>query len=80
MLPPLQDEIRAGNHPCLTFPTNTLIGSQTWLPSICLPAGFCQGIPVGLELLVQPYREANLFRLGYGFEQTTKYRRPPVFD
>ena len=31
-------------------PTNTLIAAQTWMPSICLPAGFSEGgLPVGID-------------------------------
>jgi amidase len=80
VLPPTKQEVRDGKHKCLTFPTNTLIASQTWMPSICLPAGFTdEGVPVGMELVVLPYHEADLFRLGYGFEQTTRHRRAPSY-
>ena len=52
---------------------NTVIASHTWMPSICLPAGFSEeGLPVGLELVVLPYHEPDLFRLGYAFEKATK--------
>ena len=75
-----KQEVRDGKHRCLTFPTNTLIASQTWMPSICLPAGFNEdGVPVGMESVVLPYHEPDLFRLGYGFEQTTKHRRAPSY-
>ena len=48
----------------LTFPTNTLIASQTWLPAITVPAGFApEGAPVGLELVGKPYDEGTLLRL-----------------
>src|SRR6202023_2866003 len=73
VLPPTKDEVRAGKHKCLEFPPNTLIASQTWMPSICIPAGFSEeGIPVGLEIVVLPYHEPELFRLGSGFEAATK--------
>ncbi|UTV87874.1 amidase [Cobetia amphilecti] len=80
VLPPSKQAIRNGEHEVLSFPTNTLIASQTWMPSICLPAGFSNdGLPVGMELVVLPYQEPELFRLGYAFEQATKFRRSPVF-
>jgi amidase len=48
------------------------------LPSICLPAGFTPaGVPVGIEMVVLPYHEPDLFKLGYAFEQATHHRRPP---
>jgi Asp-tRNA(Asn)/Glu-tRNA(Gln) amidotransferase A subunit family amidase len=63
----------SGKTNTLTYPTNTLVASQTWMPSICLPAGFtAEGIPVGLELVVLPHHELDLFLLGYAFEQKTK--------
>ena len=78
VLPPTRQELNDGRWTVLTFPTNTLIAAQTWLPSICLPAGFSSaGIPVGLEMVVLPYHEPDLFRLGYAFEQATQHRRAP---
>jgi Asp-tRNA(Asn)/Glu-tRNA(Gln) amidotransferase A subunit family amidase len=63
----------------LTFPTNTLIASQTWMPAMSLPAGFTpDGLPVGLELVALPYDEPTVFRLGYAFEQATGHRRAPA--
>jgi amidase len=80
VLPPTKKDVRAGKHKCLEFPTNTLIASQTWMPSICVPAGFSdEGIPVGLEIVVVPYHEPELFRLGSGFEAATRARRTPTF-
>lgn len=80
VLPPTKAEVRAGKHKCLEFPTNTLIASQTWMPSICMPAGFSEdGVPVGVEIVVPPYHEPELFRLGSGFEAVTKSRKAPTF-
>lgn len=63
----------------LTFPTNTLIASQTWSPAITVPAGFtADGLPVGLEFVAAPYDEPTVFRLGYAFEQATRHRRSPA--
>jgi amidase len=62
----------------LTFPTNTLIASQTWMPAITVPAGFTgDGAPVGLELVAKPYDEGTLFRGAFAFEQATNHRRAP---
>lgn len=63
----------------LTFPTNTLIASQTWMAAMSVPAGFTDtGLPVGLEFVAKPYDEPTVFRLGYAFEQTTGHRRAPT--
>ena len=62
----------------LTFPTNTLIASQTWSPAITVPAGFTgDGLPVGLEIVAPPYDEPTVFRLGYAFERVTRHRQAP---
>ena len=79
VLPPTREELNTGRWTVPTFPTNTLIAAQTWMPSICLPAGFTSaGVPVGMEMIVPPYHEPDLFRLGYAFEQATHHRRAPA--
>ncbi|GAN75981.1 amidase [Acidisphaera rubrifaciens] len=79
VLPPTRKELNDGRWTVLGFPTNTLIAAQTWMPSICVPAGFTpDGIPVGMEIIVPPYHEPDLFRLGYAFEQVAPHRRPPA--
>jgi amidase len=78
VLPPTKSEVKSGKWTTLGFPTNTLIASQAWMPSICVPAGFTdKGLPVGMEIVVNPYHEPDLFRLGYAFEQITRHRRAP---
>jgi len=48
-------------------------------PHITVPAGFVQGLPIGLSFFGKAWSESTLFRLAYGFEQATKSRRPPTF-
>lgn len=58
----------------LTGPTNF-----TGLPSISVPCGFsAYGLPIGMQLIGNPFDEANLYRFAYAFEQeaalpTVKY-------
>lgn len=75
---PSRAELEAGKwRPVLTFPTNTLLAAQTWMPAASVPAGFTSGgLPVGLEIVGLPYREADLLSLAYAFEQATLHRRP----
>ncbi|WP_177243852.1 amidase [Microbacterium sp. AR7-10] len=62
----------------LTFPTNTLIASQALLPSVTVPAGFTvDEVPVGVELVGRPHREADLFRWAAGYERASQHRRAP---
>ena len=74
---PSRAELDGGKWPLLEFPTNTLIAAQTWMPAISVPAGFTDAnLPVGLEMVGLPYREADLLSLAYAFEQATLHRRP----
>lgn len=76
---PSRAELDGGKWPMLDFPTNTLIAAQTWMPAMSVPAGFTPGgLPVGLEIVGLPYREADLLSLAYAFEQATMHRRPSV--
>ena len=76
---PSRAELDAGKWPLLDFPTNTLIAAQTWMPAASVPAGFTpNGLPVGLEIVGLPYREAELLSLAYAYEQLTQHRRPSI--
>ena len=79
VVPPTRLDCDNGVWGTLTFPTNTLIASQTWMPAMSIPAGFtAAGLPVGMEILARPYDEPSLFRVGYGFEQVLGHRVHPA--
>jgi amidase len=48
-------------------------------PNITVPAGFVFGLPVGISFFGRAWSEPTLIRIAYGFEQTTKHRKPPRF-
>ncbi|TFW21318.1 amidase [Duganella callida] len=48
-------------------------------PHITVPAGYVQGLPVGLSFVGAAYSEAALIRMAYAYEQATMHRRPPQF-
>lgn len=78
VVPPTREDCDSSLWTVLNFPTNTLIGSQTWMPAMTVPAGFTDvGLPIGMEVLARPYDERTLFRVGYGFEQVKHHRRLP---
>ncbi|MDQ0734701.1 amidase [Arthrobacter agilis] len=76
--PPTHEDTDSGLWNTLNFPTNTVIGSQTWMPSMTVPAGLtASGLPIGMEILARPYDEPTMFAVGYGFEQVIGHRTHP---
>jgi len=62
--------------PSFTNPFNL-----TGLPAISVPCGFTQGeLPVGLQIVAQPFEESVALRVAYAFEQATEWhkRRPNI--
>jgi aspartyl-tRNA(Asn)/glutamyl-tRNA(Gln) amidotransferase subunit A len=58
----------------------TLPASLAGLPGISLPAGFSQGLPVGLQLIGNYWQEGALLQAGHAFQQATDWHRraPPL--
>lgn len=47
--------------------------SVAGLPAISIPCGIVNGLPVGLQIISNYYREDILFNLAYSFEQSTSW-------
>ncbi|MFC6796335.1 amidase [Haladaptatus sp. DYSN1] len=78
VVPPTAESIEAGKLDTLTFPTNTILASQSGLCAISVPAGLTDdGLPAGVELIGKPYDETTLLSLAYAFEQVADTRVPP---
>jgi amidase len=48
-------------------------------PSITVPAGFIEELPIGISFFGKAYSEPKLISIAYAFEQTTNARRMPKF-
>jgi amidase len=55
-----------------------VLSPQTGFPAITVPMGFTHGnLPAGLTILAPAFREDQLIRYAYDFEQTTHARKDP---
>ena len=48
-------------------------------PYITVPAGFADGLPVGIAFFGRAFAEPQLIKIAYAFEQKTKMRQTPKF-
>ena len=50
------------------------------IPAMSIPAGFVDGLPVGMQLMGKPLAEETILRAAYAYEQATEWHkmRPPL--
>jgi amidase len=48
-------------------------------PHITVPMGFSHGLPVGLSFISSAYKEGDIIKLAYAYEQASKNRTKPEF-
>ena len=48
-------------------------------PSLTVPMGEKQGLPLGIVFMGTAWSEPRLIELGYAYEQLSKARKPPQF-
>ena len=48
-------------------------------PLVTVPAGYVQGLPVGINFMGRAYSEPTLIKLAYAFEQLTHARQVPKY-
>lgn len=66
----IDDPVTMYMNDVLTIPVN-LAG----LPGLSMPAGFSNGLPVGMQLIGRPFDESTLYKAGYVFEQNTDFHQ-----
>lgn len=50
------------------------------LPAISIPAGFSEGLPIGMQIIGKPFAEETLLKLAYAYQQETDWhkQRPDI--
>jgi aspartyl-tRNA(Asn)/glutamyl-tRNA(Gln) amidotransferase subunit A len=56
---------------------DTVVANLTGMPAISVPAGFTEGLPVGLQIIADQFAEQTIFDVAYLFEQAAKVQRSP---
>jgi len=52
---------------------NTVPVNLAGVPSVSLPCGFSNGLPIGLQIIGSPFDEERVIRTAYTFEQNTDF-------
>ena len=58
---------------------NSSVAAVAGYPSITVPMGFADALPLGLSFIGRAWSEGRLIGLAFAFEQATKARRAPRF-
>ena len=56
---------------------DTVVANLTGIPAISVPAGFVDGLPVGLQIMADQFAEQTMLDAAYLFEQSAKVQRSP---
>ena len=57
----------------------TSLAAVSGYPHVTVPAGFAEGLPVGLSILGPAFSDARLLGIAHAFERATKHRRAPAY-
>ena len=53
----------------------TIAANLAGLPAMSIPAGFADGLPIGLQITGKPLAEATILRAAHAFQQATNFHR-----
>jgi aspartyl-tRNA(Asn)/glutamyl-tRNA(Gln) amidotransferase subunit A len=45
------------------------------VPAISIPAGFADGLPIGMQIIGKPFSEETLLKIAYAYEQATEWHK-----
>ncbi len=45
------------------------------LPAISIPAGFADGLPIGLQIIAKPFAEETILKIAYAYQQVTNWHK-----
>ena len=50
------------------------------IPAISIPAGFADGLPIGMQIIGKPFSEETILKIAYAYEQATEWqkRKPEI--
>ena len=50
------------------------------LPAISIPAGFADGLPIGMQIIGKPFSEETILKIAYAYQQATEWhkRKPNI--
>ncbi len=50
------------------------------LPAISIPAGFADGLPIGIQIIAKPFAEETLLKIAHAYQQVTDWhkKRPEI--
>jgi aspartyl-tRNA(Asn)/glutamyl-tRNA(Gln) amidotransferase subunit A len=77
LAPATRMDAMGGDSPSLGG-SHSMMFNVTGNPALCLPTGFADGLPIGLQIAGRAFDEPTLFRIGAAYEAATraKPRRP----
>jgi len=50
------------------------------LPAISIPAGFADGLPIGMQIIGKPFAEETILKIAHAYQQATEWhkRKPSI--